>query len=539
MKLELHPEASQNYNDKAQEVLKKLQQAPKEYENRGGKPNPNVHAVHTFTAKNIIGEMGFGWTDFTGNVTAKAFSEQGQLIGLFGPDYIELARLAEGMQKSIRPRAVISVRRLSNSIFEWLKQCYRGQTMPPMTEFVLAECEPLVKSRDVWIPISQLFIQSPFTLGKVTFRAITKDMMDDWEQRTLAKAKDAEEITSIKHGFEQHRKSIQALATATIPVVGDPERAHEIAFEQIDRTVSLLRLLSPANIHPTKVCYSAPIGKAHEDSYRFLFVEDHKIIYHSAGLTDTSRRHWNLSNEDLNTFAPELDVLDMLLKSDRLTDFQETILKALVLYSRSSLAKEISDKLLYILIALETAFLRDQGEYIQDAVSLRIAYMQDVSVQARRGIIKNVKAAYALRSSFVHHGEYVDLDDTTTLVVFMRNALLSLMALIPFAATKITRQQFFEHLEDRRLGGYSLEDVQNVSTLNDSLRARLLSMQSLLDNAKNTIGLYNDILKKHGDSSQDEWTSHMFLQFERVTNPEYFANAPASAESEKDSEPAK
>src|SRR6185437_12351997 len=180
-------------------------------------------------------------------------------------------------------------------------------------------------------------------------------------------------------------------------------------------------------------------------------------------------------------------------------------------------AKEISDKLLYILIALETAFLRDQGEYIQDAVSLRIAYMQDVSVQARRGIIKNVKAAYALRSSFVHHGEYVDLDDTTTLVVFMRNALLSLMALIPFAATKITRRQFFEHLEDRRLGGYSLEDVQNVSTLNDSLRARLLSMQSLLDNAKNTIGLYNDILKKHGDSSQDEWTSHMFLQFERVT----------------------
>jgi hypothetical protein len=449
----MHPQASQNYNKKAEDLVTRLSPAPDHLKRKGGPPNPNIHTVHHFTPENTIGEWGFGWTDFTGNVAAKAFDEGGQLLGIFGEDYMYLLRLAEGMQKSINPRGVISLRRLSDLIFDWVKYKHRRTSIPAMTEYVLSESEKLIKELDVWIPISHLYIQSPFVFGKITFRAITKAMIDEWEASRLAGVTKPEEIESVRKGFEQHRKDIQGLATATIKVEAEPHRAYEIAFEEIDRTMSILRFISPANTHPAKISYSAPFGSQHVDRYRYLFVEGRKIVKHVAGLTDTSRTEWNLTKEDLALWAPELQILSDLMNKEKLTDFQESLLDALILYSRSSLAKQVSDKLVYILIALESAFLKDSSELIQDAISLRMAYMQDVSVEKRRAIISNVKAIYKLRSSFIHHGQNIGVDDTKILMEFMMNTMLSLAPLITLAASEITRESFFNNLEERRLAG--------------------------------------------------------------------------------------
>jgi hypothetical protein len=449
----MHPQARQNYDKKADDLLSRLCPAPDRFKQKGGQPNPNIHTVHTFTPENISGEMTYWWTDFTGGILAKVFAEGGELMGLFDEDYTELTRIAEGVQKSITPRGVVSMQRLSDLIFDWAKQRHRGAAIPAMVEYVLTECEKLIEEQEIWIPISHMYIQSPFVFGKITFRAVTKAMMDDWEAALLAKATTPEEVESIRKGVERRRPIIQGLATATIKVEAEPERAYEIAFEEVDRTVSILRIFSPANMHPAKVSYSAPVGRQHLDNYTYLVVEGRKIVAYNSGLVDRSRTEWNFSNEDIATFAPELGVLGMLLTKEKLTDFQEALLDALILYSRSSLAKQVSDKLVYILIALESAFLKDSSELIQDAISLRMAYMQDVPVEKRRAIISNVKAVYKLRSSFIHHGKNISVDDTKVLSEFMMNAMLSLMALIPHAATEITRDEFFNQLEERRLSG--------------------------------------------------------------------------------------
>ncbi len=250
LKLEIHPHASQNYNEKAEGLVIRLRPAPDHLKGKGSPPNPNIHTVFNFTSENTIGETGYGWSDFTGNVVARAFGEAGQMLGLFGEDHTELARLAEGMQKSITPRGVVSLGRLSDLIFEWMKHKHRGSSIPAMIEYLLAECEKLIKELEIWIPISLLYIQSPFVFGKVTFRAITKAMIDTWEASVLLKAKNPEEVDAVRKGFERHRKDIQGLATATIRVEAEPQRAYEIAFEEIDKTMGILRFISSANFHP-------------------------------------------------------------------------------------------------------------------------------------------------------------------------------------------------------------------------------------------------------------------------------------------------
>lgn len=56
---------------------------------------------------------------------------------------------------------------------------------------------------------------------------------------------------------------------------------------------------------------------------------------------------------------------------------------------------------------------------------------------------------------------------------------------------------------------------------------QVLAMRSVLSNARNTIELFNDVLKRFGDSSHDDWAKHMLLEIDRMLYPEYFANAPA------------
>ena len=452
MKLTIHPEAAKNCNTKAEDLVRRLQRAPERFSRDRGPSNPDIHSIHTFTPENIIGEMGFGWSDFMGNTIATAFEQGNELVGLFEDDFAQLIRIAEAMHKSLRP-PVITVQLLTNLLFDWVRETHRKTINISMMDYVLPECQKRITEAEIWIPISHFFIPHPFVFGRITFRAITKAMMDDWETSALSKCTTDEERTAVKTGMERRRRKFQALATATMKIEAEPDRAYEIAYEETDKSVSLLRFFSPAMLDPAKTSYSAPLGRQHEDSYDYLLVKDKRIVGHNAGLTDRSSPVWNFSVENQQNFAPELQVLHGLLVADKLTDFQEMVLNALIVFSRSFLAKEISDKLIYMLVALESVFLKDTGEFIQDAISLRMAYMQSVSVPERKQIIADVKAVYKLRSLFVHHGQRVSIDESELLKRFKHHAVLSLMALIPLAASTISKTDFFDDLENRRLSG--------------------------------------------------------------------------------------
>ncbi|CAN5491759.1 hypothetical protein BH18ACI1_BH18ACI1_20340 [soil metagenome] len=455
MELTIHQQASENYNSKIEELITKLTSEHPLIEkmNEPVSSNPDVHTSFHFNETNIIGEIKFGWTDNAGKVSSRAFDNGEKVVGLFDNDYKNLIRIAEAFQKSIIPKGTVSIELLESLLFDWIKLKSRNEIELSTTEFILSECEKQIKECEVWIPISLLYIEAPFVLGKITFRAITKSMIDDWETHTSSKAKE-KEVEAIKVYFERIRKDIQGVATATIKVEAEPMRAYQIAFEETERAMSVLRLFSPVNFSPTKICYSAPWGKQHQDKDRYLLVQDKRIVCHKLGFSDKTKPYWNLSNEDLDRYiAAGLDVLNFLLTKENLTDFQKKYLEAITIYSRSSLTKNLSDRLIYIIVALETIFLKDTGEHIQEAVSLRMAYMQPVSIEERKAIRTNVRKIYGLRSSFIHHGQYISVDNMAVIDEFASNACLSLLALTEYAVSDMTLENFFEFLENRKLSG--------------------------------------------------------------------------------------
>lgn len=453
MKLELHPEAAKNFNQKAEELLPELTARSRTVHHRPAGPlDPDVHVAANFTHENIIGDVQVQHVDYFGNEVAKTFEHGGELIGLFDESYKKLVRIAEGMQKSKTLRNTVSVTLLSDLIFNWVTLTYKSVPTAPMVKYVLGEGEKQIQDIEVWMPIFMLHVQSDLMIGRVTLRTITRKMIDEWRAGYLAQATE-DAVPAVEEFILKQQGRLQGFAAATIKLSAEPTRASEIAFEEAEQAVSLLRFFSPANFHPQIVSYCALLGRQHIDSYKYLTVKDGKIDTYMSGTLDGSEPAWPLSTNKLAEIrAKGLDTLSDLLNKDKRSEFQEELLAALQLYSRSSLAKDIADRLVYTLVALESLFLKNSSEPIMDNISERMAFLAGSTVDERRAIISNVKKAYALRSSFVHHGQRIGVDDLATLQEFMLMAWRCLQALIQFAGDdNATKAQFLNLLEDRKL----------------------------------------------------------------------------------------
>ena len=100
------------------------------------------------------------------------------------------------------------------------------------------------------------------------------------------------------------------------------------------------------------------------------------------------------------------------LASDLSTKFSRSLYDALILYSRQTLAVEVSDKLVFTLSALESMLLRDSSEPIQKNLGERMAFLIGQSAPHLYFNLTTTTETYKIRSAFVHHGQTARHVDT-------------------------------------------------------------------------------------------------------------------------------
>jgi hypothetical protein len=86
----------------------------------------------------------------------------------------------------------------------------------------------------------------------------------------------------------------------------------------------------------------------------------------------------------------------------------KTVFESLLIYSRTALTTDTSEKLLYVFVALESLLLRGDVEPIQASLAERVAFLVGRTTDERLAVARDVKDAYALRSRFVHHNARID-----------------------------------------------------------------------------------------------------------------------------------
>lgn len=450
--LKLHPNAMKNFDEKAEELIFQVAEyveAPKKKPPKSSMPD--IHISPTFTDKNFIGVPEMGFADGWGNETGKLFRSGKQRFGFWGENYKNLRRIAEAMQKTKELRNTVSVQKLVDLIFYWVEKRLLQQLDIPMTSFVIEECEKIVEEVEVWVPIAWLHIQSEIKIGRVTFKTISREMMDRW-LALPAEERPPQEEAAIKLAMDRERTELQGFAAATIKMIAEPNRAEEIAFEEAEFSTGLLRFFSPANVIPQATSYCTLQGKEHIPKCRSLIVKDNKIDFYTKAVIDKSNPAWLVSNIMIAEYKElGLDIINKWLESEDKTDFQQSILDSLSIYSRASLASNPTDKLIYILVALESILLKDNKEAIQNNLGERIAFSIGNDVGTRKFIITNTKKIYELRSAFIHHGQQIGIDEFEEVQKFMLYSWDFFHWLIKSVDRGLTRDKLFDLLEERKL----------------------------------------------------------------------------------------
>ena len=193
----------------------------------------------------------------------------------------------------------------------------------------------------------------------------------------------------------------------------------------------------------------APLGSLRVNRRNYFRLRGGALVEYRASQPSND---WELSDGAVAEYRQEgLDVLSDLLLKDKLTEFHGDLLQALLIYSQSSTANDVAEKLIYILVAIESMFVMNMQEALQSNIRERMAFFAGTTVDERLAIKDNVTKIYDIRSSFLHHGQNVGIDKLDAIQELMVTAWQCLQAMVQLAADdSMTKDEIFKTLEKRK-----------------------------------------------------------------------------------------
>jgi hypothetical protein len=234
-------------------------------------------------------------------------------------------------------------------------------------------------------------------------------------------------------------------------VHAEPQLAVDIALENAKQAVSVLALFSPAILIPDIRCISMPVGN---DSVRYFWalIRTSKGEIAQKGEMDDAPMgpFWQMTKAQIDqNMDGGMKELSGIFQKEKHSDFESIFVNFVNIYSRAAFTADPLDKLVYILSALETLFLKNTNEGIQQNLGERMAILIGSSLEARKEVIKTVRSVYSIRSRFLHHGKQTEQIDTiSSFLRYARMAFRSVLLNIPNFQNK---EAFLSAIDDEKL----------------------------------------------------------------------------------------
>lgn len=408
----MHPDAAASFNSRANSLLSRVHsRLPEE---RPRRPfSPDLHVAAHLGPEAIRGAFRSALIDVGGQELARYFVEGSVEVGLDGSDYQELVALIESVSKSAPFRNAVSRARLMDAALDWMHDSRRLATDLPVTDYMVRACMPEVRQFEVAVPIAMLSVQCAVPVGRAEIRPITKLTIAEWFEPIRRRAETDNERRAADEYVARKVKELGGYAAAFVSVNAEPKRASEIAIEEAATAAALLRFGAIASFTPRVTSCCLPLGQQ-------LIPGSETYLFHAGSLqqsTDGFRQryspHWILSAEEIaHMRSAFLDALSGMFSCPA-TDLHKRIVDGVLLFSRVSIAHELTEKLVLLFSSLEFLFLRNASEPVQSSLAERLALLVGRDLEERKRIVALTKRAYAMRSRFVHHAHSIEDVSTT------------------------------------------------------------------------------------------------------------------------------
>jgi hypothetical protein len=402
LRLKIHKGTVQKYNESGEALLLALQEKPTP---PIAIPSfiPAIPVKAVFRSEDISNFQTIG-VEPNDNRHSRLFSYGGKEVGFEGDAYKNFIQFCEKVQKQDPFSLYISQGFLEDTVFDWVRERRCGTTSQALTDYFLPRCEAAIHELEVWIPIFHTYAQAEVSFADVTIKVFSQEMFETLRQYFPLSGIPEQGRESYMAMLDHYQNEVRELAAATMFVTAEPVRAYELVLEQAEKAVAILRIFSKAIFIPEISSCVALYGQKSLQSYLY-FIFNKGIMSASSGGENAQDLPYYITNARLQVWR-ETNIaafITLFFKTDR-TKFEEVVFQTLMIYSRSTLTTNASDKLMYVFSALETLLSKGSGENLQQNVSDRMAFITTKIGKERKDIVSNYKAAYKLRSEYVHGG---------------------------------------------------------------------------------------------------------------------------------------
>lgn len=452
MSLKVHTEAADRAEELLRSALAGLQrEAPSIRPAFGAGYVPDVHVAASIGSSDILGPTLWQERDRFGRITARLLSGYGTRLRLAGAAYDAFERAVRVLHGQREVRQAVSRTTLEKVVFQWLCDTCLGKTSEPFVTHTVRRLGELIRPIEVLLPVYDLSIQVPTQVGNVVFADLTQDELNLWSEKEKLRFPDRAEMIDELIGKLAIR--FRGKAVARYAAVAETEHAYALATEEAQLSLAVLRLVSIGAQMPERATIFALVGEEIVPHYnRIAIGVDEFSLNYSKGVLYEHDQRTVISQQNRDTVWPRIAHWSELLQRGAKTDFERAALRSLLLYSRATRHRNLSEKLLHVFAALESLLLRSESEPIAVMMGDRLAFAVGTNLTQRRDIVKSVRDVYSVRSKFVHHGieEPPDSDQLARLEAFLATVAQLFFELGGFLKSVSTKADFLDALDARK-----------------------------------------------------------------------------------------
>lgn len=439
--LKLHPEAESAYGDLVAEISKNVKARP----NQTSPSAPSqIFPVAKFNPADIIGPM--KWvqqvTDGYHQEIGRFWPSGNAMIGWDGDDFKRAKGLASRLAKEKPYKGLLGEKFILDELFGWMRSELEGNQALPFVDFLAKRASEEVETREIWVPLHATYAKKIFSFGQVTFRTLTPEVMEAYYSRF----KVAE--PAAVHALKSKRSKLQGSLVGCVVIRAEGGLAEDLAHALVEEATALLRFLSEANWTAQIRSFVLPLGLERHKGTTTIRVSEGKIKGIDEATINEGPTPWNVDRGD-HFFPGILDLLSRIAADHTSTEFRRSLYDALLLHAKNSVTTDPAEKLVFVLVALESMLLKDANEPIQGNLAERMAFLVGDSLDDRKKIVSTVREIYRVRSKYIHHGKRTSEDEV--LQEFLWFAWQTLSQLLLRQDKVESRAKLLAQLDDRRL----------------------------------------------------------------------------------------
>ena len=357
----------------------------------------------------LVGAMVERATDHAGNTVEIYLIDGNGSYGFDKEQYVSFNKLIQNLHSTEQLNQKVSSKFIEAESFNWIIEVYRKQQADSsLFDYLITKADAEVKAHTFFFPVLNLEIETPFKIGNAEFTYFTKEYFDN-----LYKSLKEKDDTYTEENFQKiFRKDFQGQVLAKVTVTAERDKAEEIAKQNVEIAVDVLKLYSESAIVPErKTMFDLNYKLGYQVQSNFLTQKPNEseslaisIQFNNQPLNITEKLYQSAYQSGLKIFSDYISIR----KTDEL---HEIIIQSIHLFGSAISNWDLHLRCVNLITILESIFLKaDESNDMERKTKARLAKALTNQHQEKERLKELFSNIYQVRHKMIHKAKRIEIN---------------------------------------------------------------------------------------------------------------------------------